>query len=462
MKVRLTERMVESLKTARKQEDFFHIPTPSAGLRVTREGRKTWFAIYRSAVEVDSQGQPKLRRYCFGEHRSGKAGAGRYLTLEEFRCAYEIFRGQLAQGLDPKEAPPAADPSTLEADSGAGSARSRRSALPKPKAVPMLPVVEVPEWLQSLFPEGYPEGSFAHRFCLYLNAAKTGAGTRKLAPRTLQGVIWAVRFHVLKAWGFRQATSITQDCVSDLLAQVASTSPGMVRIVKNAISAMYGYCRANVREMRRFVNPALGAEVTVPKRRRDRYLTDEEMRRLLDSLPSLSDSKARDIYTLILASGCRPGEAAGVRAEDVVTLGGERVWRVRYKVDRDHLIPLEGPIGDIINRRLVECGGKGPLFWASLDRTKEYPEPLKRANKQLRALASLENFRPHDLRRTMRTHIESLGVRPEVGEALLNHQKGDLERTYALYTYWKERKEALCLWHGKLASMREPLQVAAA
>src|SRR6186713_2225379 len=101
MKVRLTERMIESLKTPKNQEDVFHIPTPSAGLRLTREGRKTWFIYYRSPALLDDKGQPKLRRLYLGEHRTGKAGQGQYLTLEEFRKVYEVIRGTLARGIDP-------------------------------------------------------------------------------------------------------------------------------------------------------------------------------------------------------------------------------------------------------------------------------------------------------------------------------------------------------------------------
>lgn len=193
----------------------------------------------------------------------------------------------------------------------------------------------------------------------------------------------------------------------------------------------------------------------VPKSRRDRWLTDGELEILLAGLENLSDDRARDVYNLILASGCRPGEAAGVRAEDIISMNGERTWKVRYKSDRDHLIPLIGPIAEIINRRLLASGGKGPLFWPNLDRTRDYPEQLKKANAEIRQITGLPNYRPHDNRRTMRTHIESLGVPKEVGEALLNHQKGELEGTYALYNFWKERKEALGLWHEKLALLRQ-------
>ncbi len=57
---------------------------------------------------------------------------------------------------------------------------------------------------------------------------------------------------------------------------------------------------------------------------------------------------------------CRPGEASGIRAEDVISLNGERVWKVADpKNSQDFIIPLFGPIGEVIDRRLALVGGKG-------------------------------------------------------------------------------------------------------
>jgi integrase len=66
----------------------------------------------------------------------------------------------------------------------------------------------------------------------------------------------------------------------------------------------------------------------------------------------------------------------------------------------------------------------------------------------------LQDIRPHDFRRTGRTHISGLGVRDEVAEALLNHAKEQVNGTYNLYTSWQERKDALKLWHAKLEGLR--------
>ena len=462
MKRRLTERLIETLRTRRKQEDVFHSLTPSAGLRLTHDGRKTWFLYYRSPVLVDEKGQPKLRRLYLGEHRCGKAGQGRYLTLEEFKTAYEILRGTLAQGIDPQEAKEGAVPPPVVSEPSPRAATQIPVSVPQVSSPKVIPVNEVPEWLQPVFPGGYAAGTLAHMLSLYFDASRMGTGIRKLAPRTLNKYVATSKTHLLKRWGHRLITSITDDCVSDLYAELAKRSPQMVREVKKVLSGVFEYCRSNVREMRRFPNPTVGVKVTVPTQKRDRWLTDDELQILLPALDKLSDSKARDVYTLILAAGCRPGEAAGVHAEDIISLNGERVWKVRFKVDRDHLIPLIGPIGEIINRRYMEAGGKGPLFWANVDRTTDYPDQLRVASREVRQLTGLENYRPNDNRRTARTHFEILGVRPEVGEALLNHQKGEIEGTYALYNYWNERKEALSLWHEKLERLRHQAKVQAA
>ena len=67
--------------------------------------------------------------------------------------------------------------------------------------------------------------------------------------------------------------------------------------------------------------------MSLSKGKRDRWLTDSEIESVLEALPRMKNQKAADVYLLILASLCRPGEAAGIKAEDI-TLNGERVWKV--------------------------------------------------------------------------------------------------------------------------------------
>src|SRR5262245_65449186 len=100
MKLRLSDEVIRKLRTEKKQEDVFRARTPSAGIRLTKDGRKTFFLLYRSPTVRGNDGKPQLRRYYLGEHPAGKLGEPRYLSLKQFETEFSILRGKLAQGLD--------------------------------------------------------------------------------------------------------------------------------------------------------------------------------------------------------------------------------------------------------------------------------------------------------------------------------------------------------------------------
>jgi integrase len=68
----------------------------------------------------------------------------------------------------------------------------------------------------------------------------------------------------------------------------------------------------------------------------------------------------------------------------------------------------------------------------------------------------LDHFTVHDLRRTARTLLASLGVRSEVAERCLNHKLKGIEATYNKHDYFDERRSAL----SQLASLIVDLEQA--
>jgi hypothetical protein len=71
MERRLTEAVIPALRTTKAQEEVYHSATPSAGIRVTRDGAKTFFIRYHSPTHMGKDpNKPALRRFYFGEHRS--------------------------------------------------------------------------------------------------------------------------------------------------------------------------------------------------------------------------------------------------------------------------------------------------------------------------------------------------------------------------------------------------------
>jgi integrase len=352
------------------------------------------------------------------------------MSLEQFERAYDVFRGELAKGIDPQTV-----------------------GVTLPETARWIGPEALPDLVRPLYPEGFREGTYAallvdyfrHHAAVHLKART--AASYKHAAKSFATVL-----------GHRAPREVSDQDVRAVLSAVEKRAPQMVREVKKVLSAIFEYGRSHWHLPG---NPARGLRVTAKKGKRDRWLSDGELTAAFSAFEELSDRKAADVYRLILYSLCRPGEAAYVCAEDILVSNGERVWRMYGKNGKEFLVPLLGPVGEILNRRCLEVGGRGPLFWPRNVRH-TYPQPLREANAKFRHLCGLENVRPHDFRRTGRTHLPALGVAESVAEALLNHVKDEIEGTYNLYTYWPERKQALGLWHEKLIRLESEARQRAA
>ncbi len=85
----------------RTRRTFYTPKPPEAESGISKEGPKVFFILFRPP------GSRKLTRYSVGYHPSGRLGPGKgrplpQMTLKEFEIAYAIFRGELAQGRDPR------------------------------------------------------------------------------------------------------------------------------------------------------------------------------------------------------------------------------------------------------------------------------------------------------------------------------------------------------------------------
>jgi len=67
--------------------------------------------------------------------------------------------------------------------------------------------------------------------------------------------------------------------------------------------------------------------------------------------------------------------------------------------------------------------------------------------------ANIEHFTVHDMRRTARTHLASLGVDRFVAERSRNHKLRNVEGTYDRHDYFAERAAVLGAWAALLAGV---------
>jgi integrase len=147
------------------------------------------------------------------------------------------------------------------------------------------------------------------------------------------------------------------------------------------------------------------------------------------------------------------------------TVPKELTKNARFEHAVDLRVPLVGRALKIVKRRLEAVGKSGLLFEDV--RGEQYtqhdfstyiyslqPYSAKAVRRQGEGLVlPVTGWTPHNLRRSSRTLLASMGCPQEIGEAILGHLPTKIVGTYNAYTYDKERR----LWLGKLSKQLESL-----
>ncbi|MEO6195368.1 MAG: integrase arm-type DNA-binding domain-containing protein [Thermoanaerobaculia bacterium] len=408
----LTDRQVKSLRTDLPQVEVYDGSIPGFGVRVTNKGRKSFFLFYRARRAVDAG--RRLRRVTFGSYP--------YVSLADARERAKTILLEIGAGKDPN----------------AGSARQyvqRRSThragrtLAHPK-------------LRSILPEGYLPGTFGELAAAYMSQY---VWLHSKAPRHYETDL---KRDLLPQWKDKPLSEIGRREAAALLGVIVERgAPKLAHNLKSRLGAMYNW---GIDHGLATTNPVAGMKPLATRGSRTRYLAEKEIGQLwsvLDSRPHPSS----DVYKLILLTACRPGEALGLRWDEISEDG--TVWTLpeeRSKNGMAHRMYLTPAAREILARRRPAAGAS-PYVFAS-DSTQGGPlRFLWKHNAAVREEVGF-SFNPHDLRRTASTHLARLGVREEIREAVLNHRKRGLRGVYNLYEYDRETREALELWGDAVMS----------
>jgi len=197
---------------------------------------------------------------------------------------------------------------------------------------------------------------------------------------------------------------------------------------------------------------------------RSRTLSDAELAQvwlLSDKLPW----QFQAIIRLLMLTGQRLREVAEIKREE---LDFERaLWTLpdaRTKNGHEHLVPLSDEVMRIFRQSIARSTsgiylftttGKSPVSGFSkikkrLDDLMARPVVISEDSGQLEGF---KDWQFHDLRRTLATGCQKLGVKIEVTEAILNHVSGTrkgIVKVYQTYNYLDEKAEALRLWETQL------------
>ncbi len=191
-----------------------------------------------------------------------------------------------------------------------------------------------------------------------------------------------------------------------------------------------------------------------------RVLSVDELGTLIRWLPNFSLTVA-DALTLYLWTGTRGGEIVAMEETEIAEEADGLWWTIpKHKTKGLHneratdlRVPLIGRAEVVVRRRLDQA--KGTFLFPSSSRDTAmnqtviqhgvyYHQPYcKIAPKHDRPRLPVTHWSAHDLRRTTRTLLATLGCPNEIGEAVLGHVQPGVVGIYNRHTYDRERRDWL-------------------
>jgi integrase len=230
-------------------------------------------------------------------------------------------------------------------------------------------------------------------------------------------------------------------------------------------------------------NPFAELPVAKSVNKRERTLTDNEIAEIWHAAGNAASPYGAIIRLLIL-TGQRRGEVAGMTWGE---LSGDlmdwTIHRDRTKNGVAHMVPLSGAVREIIHKTLPEDaaeakqaeverragaalvlpGRNGAAYagWSKSKRALDTAITEARAKAAAKVGATATPLIPwsvHDLRRTVATGLQRLGVRLEVTEAVLNHisgSRGGIAGVYQRHDWATEKRAALDAWAAHVLAIVE-------
>ncbi|WP_420132129.1 tyrosine-type recombinase/integrase [Rhodopseudomonas sp.] len=289
----------------------------------------------------------------------------------------------------------------------------------------------------------------------------------------------------LKGWAKRRVDDVSRADALKLIDAIKDRgAPVLANRTRAAARTFFGWCidKALIDE-----NPFERTKPVAAETARSHILSDDELRLLWRALDRF-DWIWRSFYRLLILTGQRRDEVAGMARSELKLDADVPVWTLpaaRAKNAREHVIPLP-PAAVAILRDLpkvmipAKAGNGARLVESNLVFTTTGTTPISgfshvkaRLDKIMREIAredaekggcepiEVRPWRVHDLRRTVASGLQRLGVAVDVTEQVMNHVSGTfagIVGVYQKHKYFSEKRHALNLWADHVMGLTAPKQ----
>lgn len=274
---------------------------------------------------------------------------------------------------------------------------------------------------------------------------------RRLTGKKRDEIARALRREFGKPWKGRPIREITTEDVATIVLGKARSAPTQARNVLSHLGRFFRWavaCGKVPFSPAAQIRPSdLLGKVTP----RSRVLTDDELGRVWRAAKETAYPWG-PIYLLLILTGVRLNEVADAQWSEIDMRG--KVWTIpgsRMKGKLDHVIPL--PPATVQLLQSLPRWNQGDYVFSNTGGVK--PVTVSDFVKgRMDVKARVYDWRNHDIRRTVRTHLSAIPTIPEVvRELMVAHKRKGIERVYDLHSYPGEKREGFLAWQQRLATL---------
>ena len=263
----------------------------------------------------------------------------------------------------------------------------------------------------------------------------------KMNVRRWEAAKGEIENHIKPHLGELALGEVERSHVREMLAQVASKHPVAANRALKRLRAVFNWAMEH--DLAK-TNPTLGIKMPTRERPASRTLSDQELATVWKATDRLA-YPAREYFTFLILTGQRRDDVRKMHWSEIDLDRND--WAIpaeRYKGDKLHLVPLtEAMVGILDSIPFRESGG---YVFSPSGGSKPYGN-VQKPKRAIEEASGVTDWTLHDLRRTLRTGLSRLGIRPDISERVIGHAVGgSLGQTYDTHEYRDEKLAALKAW----------------
>jgi integrase len=236
----------------------------------------------------------------------------------------------------------------------------------------------------------------------------------------------AIVEEIKTALGSKKVATVEYEHVDRLHRDITKRAPYKANRTLAVLSKMFSLA---MRWKMRTDNPARGVERNQEQKRK-RYLSADELARLVKALDEHSNQQAADVFRFLLLTGARSGEALAATWDQFDEAG---IWTkpgATTKQKTDHVVPLSPPARQLL-ARIRHKQDEAEKFVFPSDSASGHLTTVKKSWREVCKAAGISNLRIHDLRHSYASTVISAGWSLPVVGALLGHTQPNTTARYA-------------------------------